>query len=166
MAADDLISVETLKTLLSYDHVTGIIRWKIKRGNRAAGSIAGRIGNDGRIHIGVSKHNMTGHRVAWALHYGSWPTLGIDHRNGDPTDNRIKNLRQASQLINTQNRRRANKGTRSGLLGASWKSRIGRWCAQIRHSGKLHHIGYFDSAEDAHAAYIAEKRRHHEGCEI
>jgi hypothetical protein len=166
MAASDAISIENLRSMLVYDHETGIIRWKVKRGNRAAGSVAGRVANDGRIHIGFFGANISAHRIAWAMHYGAWPSIGIDHRNGIPTDNRILNLREASQLVNTQNRRAANKGSRSGLLGVSWKSKVGRWRAQIRHGGKLHHLGYFESAEAAHAVYLAEKRRHHEGCEI
>jgi hypothetical protein len=45
----------------------------------------------------------------------------------------------------------------SGLKGAS-RSR-GRWQAQIQHHGKNIHLGRFDSAEEAHAAYVAAAQR-------
>ena len=42
----------------------------------------------------------------------------------------------------------------SGFKGVTWTKEINRWRAQIRINGGLKHIGYFDAAEDAFAAYI------------
>lgn len=160
------ISISLLHEVLAYDPETGIFRWKVKRGNRRAGDIAGSPTQHGYIAIGTSGRFMFAHRVAWAMAYGEWPSGGIDHINGVRTDNRISNLRTTTQLVNTQNRRRANRTTKSGLIGASWKSKIGRWVAQIRFGGKLHHLGYFETAEKAHSAYMEAKRRHHAGCTV
>jgi hypothetical protein len=33
--------------------------------------------------------------------------------------------------------------------------------AQIKHQRKQHHLGYFDTAEEAHAAYAEAARRLH-----
>ena len=44
------------------------------------------------------------HRAVWAWHNGRFPTLQIDHINGNSFDNRIQNLREASQSENMRNR--------------------------------------------------------------
>jgi hypothetical protein len=166
MAACHVISANLARTVLSYDPDTGELRWLQKRGKIRAGTVAGTINKYGYVALGVFKMPCLAHRLAWLLTYDEWPEGHIDHINGVRHDNRIANLRVATQLVNTQNRHAANKGTRSGLIGASWKTKIQRWVAQIRHGGKLHHLGYFESAESAHAAYIDAKRRLHVGCEI
>lgn len=45
----------------------------------------------------------------------------------------------------------------SGLRGASWVKESGKWKAQIGHKGKRIHLGYFDTAEEAHAVYVKAK---------
>ena len=75
------------------------------------------------------------------------------------------NLRDVSRTVNMQNRRSANKRSKSGSLGASFSKGHG-WAARIRVNGKNMHIGYYQSAEIAHHAYVAAKRKLHEGCEI
>lgn len=102
--------------------------------------------------------NVMAHRVVWGLHYGEWPLEDIDHINGDRWDNRISNLRLVNDAINAMNRR-ANSGKRSGLPhGVSMKGN-GRYFAQIQKSGINHHLGYFATAEEAHAAYTAAAER-------
>jgi hypothetical protein len=83
----------------------------------------------------------------------------IDHINGNPLDNRFKNLRLSNHKLNGQNQkayRPKNKSTQ--LLGASWHKRHKRFISFIKVDGKRKHLGYFDTAEEAHAAYITAKR--------
>jgi hypothetical protein len=79
--------------------------------------------------------------------------------HGVRSDNRLENLREVSQQVNCQNRRKAH-GV-SGLLGAH--PHQGRFSSSIRYGGKNHYLGIFDTAEEAHAAYLEAKRKHHEG---
>jgi len=83
------------------------------------------------------------HQVAWALHYGSWAELYIDHINGDPRDNRIANLREVSPRQNTANSK-VRVNSRSGVKGV--RSRKGKWEVAIQ-------IGTFDTLESAERAY-------------
>lgn len=85
------------------------------------------------------------HRVAWAMHYGSWPTGQIDHINGNPSDNRISNLRDVSQTINAQNMplRRDNSTGVPGVVKHN-----GRFMARI----SRRYLGVFSKFEDAVAA--------------
>ena len=44
------------------------------------------------------------HRAIWAWHNGCFPTLQIDHINGNGFDNHIGNLREVNQSENNMNR--------------------------------------------------------------
>lgn len=92
------------------------------------------------------------HRVAWAIHYGEWPATGIDHFNGDRSDNRIANLRLATKRTNAANMRTRS----SNLLGLKGVSRARkRFRAQISIDGRNKNLGHFDTPQEAHAAYCA-----------
>jgi hypothetical protein len=79
---------------------------------------------------------------------------GIDHANGNGLDNQRANLRPA-----TTGQNNANQSPRSGgsstYKGVGWKRQRGAWYASIRVDGKLRHLGYFPSEEDAAHAYDA-----------
>ena len=49
----------------------------------------------------------------------------------------------------------------SGLKGAFWVANRGKWMSQIKCNGKLVYLGYFATAEDAHAAYCRAADRLH-----
>lgn len=83
----------------------------------------------------------------------------VDHKDRlNSLDNRRGNLRDASE---TQNR--ANTGTpshnKSGLKGACFATGKGRWLAQIQYKGVRYFLGYFDTKEEAHAAYWEAAQR-------
>lgn len=107
------------------------------------------------------------HHLAWLFMHGKWPELDIDHINGDRSDNRWANLREADRATNAENRREAKAGSKSGLLGVSFAKDTGRWAAQIQVAGKNKNLGRrFSSPEAAHAAYLQAKRQLHAGCTI
>jgi len=95
---------------------------------------------------------------------GSWPKEQVDHINGKRSDNRFANLREANNAENHQNLKKALKrktGRTSRFLGVSYDKSRGRWMAVIGTGGKARNLGRFDTEEEAHAAYLAEKRRIH-----
>ena len=58
------------------------------------------------------------HKIVWAWHHGRFPTLQIDHINGNGMDNRIENLREVTQSVNMRNMvYRWKPNTRTGLPG-------------------------------------------------
>lgn len=91
------------------------------------------------------------HRVAWFLHHGEWPSNQIDHINGDRTDNRIINLRDVSHTVNQQNRE-ARRDNTSGMSGIHWHKPTQKWHVRVGVDGRMKHIGYFVSFEEAIAA--------------
>ena len=152
---------DDVAALLSYDPETGALTWKVSRGTVKAGDVAGRGNGHGYRQIGVKGRSYLAHRLAFLLMTGKWPTLFVDHLNGQRDDNRWSNLREASNEINQQNITQAQKNSATGLLGVV--PFRGRFKAQITANGQNRHLGTYDSAEVAHAVYVAAKRLLHEG---
>lgn len=147
------ISLAYLKEVLHYDPETGVFTWLRPTSNRVkAGEVAGGISVLGYRYIAVRKHRMLAHRLAWRFVHGEWPLRNIDHKNGDPSDNRIANLREADQSENCANNR-GHRDSATGLKGVSKKR--SRWEARLSRRGTVYRLGVFDSPDDAHAAYIA-----------
>jgi hypothetical protein len=98
------------------------------------------------------------HRLAWLYVHGDWPPDKIDHINGDRKDNRLMNLRAASDSENMQNVGMRSDNT-TGVRGVT--RRKSRWIAQITAGGKTHYLGVHETAEEAHRAYVEAKTRLH-----
>lgn len=132
-----------------------------------SGSIAGTVDRRGRVHVKIGDSAYRAHRIAWLHFYGEWPSDQIDHINGNPSDNRIANLRDVDGSTNRENQRKARTDNlSSGTLGVTWCKHYKKWKASIRVKGVLKHIKYCDSLEAAEAAYLAAKRAMHIGCTI
>ncbi len=166
MAGSDL-TAQRLRELLHYDPETGVFTWSVRTSNRIkVGDVAGTGSGQGRWQILVDGHLFLAHRLAWFYVYGHWPTHGIDHRDGNPLNNRIENLRDVLPSVNSQNLHRPHRDNQTGLLGVLRENRRNKWLAQITVNGKRIYLGYFDSAEKASAAYLRAKEIYHPGSEI
>ena len=97
---------------------------------------------------------MLAHRVAWVMTHGEWPKEMIDHINGDRSDNRLCNLRQATRSQNLINSKLSSRNS-SGFRGVSWCSAKQKWDARIYSATKLRLLGRFKTKEEAIAAYAA-----------
>lgn len=164
---EDRVSAEKLKSIYRYDEDAGVFVYLTARGPRKAGDIAGTQRSDGYWVNQIEGRFYQAHRLVWLYVHGVWPVGEIDHIDGNPANNRIENLRDVPRSINAQNIRKgaANK-KHSSLLGAQWYARSQRWRAVISHKGKSKFLGYFDTDEEAHRAYVLAKREMHEGCTI
>ena len=156
------LSVERLREVISYDPTTGIFEWKgDNHGNRRHGDIAGHLDKRRGIRqIYIDGILYLAHRLAWLYFYGQWPEDQIDHINCNPSDNRICNLRESTQAENTRNTRIA-KNNSSGYKGVSRHPNTTKWRARITYLRVEYHLGLFDTAEEAYAAYCAAAKRLH-----
>lgn len=156
------VSIEELRQRLEYDPETGVVCWRRKRGLVASyikksgyREIEWRTNIKGR-RKGRKTFYLLAHRVAWALATGTWPEHEIDHRDGVRDNNRLINLRPATSAENKQNRAPI-RGKPWSMLGVTKTPRCRGWRAHM--SGYF--IGTFDTAEEAHQAYLAAKAERH-----
>lgn len=150
-----MISAHELRSLLSYDPDRGIFTWVTTMGARAqAGSKAGTVIGRGYLQVQIFGRKYLVHRLVWLHVTGEWPTGDVDHINGDTGDNRIVNLRLATPSENQGNSKRPANNT-SGYKGVTIDKSAGKFMARIRIAGRNTHLGRFDTAEAAHAAYCA-----------
>ncbi len=142
-----MITFERLKELVKYNRRTGEFTSRISRKGVSSGAKMGCINKHlGYQLIGLDKTHYYGHRLAWLYVYGEIKSE-IDHINGNRSDNRICNLREATSSQNKYNAKRR-IDNRSGYKGV-YLHTPGKWRARIRQSGKLIEVGLFDSPEEA-----------------
>ena len=152
---------------IHYDKETGVFVWSVSRPGCSAGAVAGHINREGYRVIKIGRKPIRAHRLAWFMVFGAWPSSDLDHKNGIRDDNRISNLREADHCTNMQNKRKAMANNKSsGLLGVTWNKQHKRWQSKLMVNKKSHHVGLFESAEEAHLAYLNKKRQLHAGCTI
>lgn len=162
------ISAKEAGRCLVYDPESGTLTRRIDSTSHngavaaKAGDAAGYINDRGYVCVSVMGKEYRAHRLAWAIYYGSWPAANvqIDHINGIRSDNRIVNLRLATNRQNSQNERQARTTNRTGFLGVS-RHRDGRFRARIVVDGKERSLGIHGTARKAHAAYVQAKRLVH-----
>lgn len=174
MTKRSLPTPEQLRELLTYDPETGKLFWKRRgrkwfKSDRSCNSWNARDAGTEALTATMPRghkqgiilgRQMLAHRVAWAIYYGFWPAMDIDHANCDPRDNRIDNLRLSTSSENAMNKFRYKNNT-SGFKGASWYAPLNKWAAKIRVDKKLIHLGYHETPEAAHAAYCAAAKKYH-----
>jgi len=157
-----MLTQERLKELLDYDPATGRFTRKVRTSNRInVGDEAGTIHDKhGYIAISVDDVIYLAHHLAWLYVHGYLPDA-LDHKNREPSDNRIDNLRECDQAKNMQNisLRSDNK---TGFAGVDFHKNSGKFRSRIKVDGKTKCLGHFDTAEKASEAYLAAKAKLHE----
>lgn len=164
-ASDNKATKKLVESKYLYDPDTGFFHRRLA-GGRIKQKKSGSINSNGYRQISVCRTLHSAHRLAWLVMTGEWPSLDVDHINGIRDDNRWVNLRLATRSTNMQNQRAAHSTSMSGLLGAHYHRGMGKFAAVIVVDGRKIHIGYFASANEAHAAYVAKKRQIHQGSQL
>ena len=146
---------QRLKELFYYNPETGgftrlisVKGVKCKEGD----TTSQKVNSSGYLRIMVDGVRYQAHRLAWIYVHGDIPNqMHIDHINRDRADNRICNLRLATNQQNRQNSK-ANLNNTSGKKGVYWHKRDACWYVAIGVAGKLKHLGYFKDRETADLA--------------
>lgn len=143
--------ISRIKNHLHYDSATGKLTWLKTTGRQVAGRPGGSPNGSGYIQIKIFGVMYVAHRLAWAMHYGVWPRLQIDHINHVRDDNRIENLREATNKENSRNVS-VRRGSSLGVLGVSFNKGHGYYEAHITINRKKKHIGWFMTMDEAMSA--------------
>lgn len=149
------------------DHFPGDVPWR-QWNAKYAGKEAGSIGAFGRSRCGsmrrctawIASRGIYRHLIVWAIHNDEWRSP-IDHRDRDSLNDRIENLRPATESQDNANRR-VQAGKVVGLKGVSIHTGRNhkRFKARITVNKRVIWLGLFATAEEAHAAYVAAAREH------
>lgn len=163
-----MLTYEQANEYLSHDSKTGVLVWKKDINKQKAGNIAGYVcKHNGYVIVYLLGKIHKAHRIAWLLNYGEYPKNQIDHINGIKHDNRLCNLREATNQQNCFNLRDKRSHNSTGYLGVSFaRGCFKPYKAKIVLNGKQKHLGCYETAELAHEAYLKAKRDLHEFCTI
>ena len=117
---------------------------------------------NGYLYVTIKGKSYLAHRLVWeSVHGKIAEDMDVDHINGIKTDNRISNLRVLSRKHNKENQVFLQKNNSSGVRGVTYHKKSGKWAAQIKHQGKLHYLGAFNSIEEAASAYANAAAKYH-----
>lgn len=94
MGEKTILSKELLHNLFNY--CDGVLYWKKRNGNKA-GTDSGRY-----LQTAINKKLYGNHRLIFMMHYGYLPK-NVDHINNNTYDNKIENLRKATNSQNCAN---------------------------------------------------------------
>lgn len=95
-------------------------------------------------------HKLVAH--AWLAYPNHLKDPVVDHKDGNPKNNRVENLRWVTPRENAANNKRARAGR---LTGATFMRDTGRWHARAKIPGtrKNKSLGVYDTEQEAHDAY-------------
>lgn len=157
-------TAEYIRSRLSYSPETGDIIWKLHDGasrrwaTRWAGKRAGCAKVEGRVFVQIDGRSVGAAVIAWVIMTGEWPQKIVDHRDGDPSNDRWDNLRLATPSENLRNMKRSASNT-SGIKGVSFSKPHGKWRSAIVVSGETIFLGLHETKEAAGVAYADAAER-------
>jgi hypothetical protein len=142
-----------LHQLFDYNADTGVLYWKSRQ--RVTGRSVGAKDSKGRLRTEINGKSYAVHHVIFALHYNRWPIYQLDHINQIKDDNRICNLREATNTQNSYNRKSKNK------LAKGVSLHKGKYIARIRANGVTKHLGSYDNLAAAAKSYEIASVKYH-----
>jgi hypothetical protein len=139
------LTLEQVNGVLELRLPESVFYWGFGNGRAVkAGSKAGTLHKKGYTQIKINGNLFMAHRLIWFVTYGKFPDNQIDHIDGDKSNNRIENLRDVSQKVNSQNQKKLDRpdadlptGVRVGnrnkfseIIGyrACWRDMDGKYC--------------------------------------
>ena len=162
MQNDTRVTADLVRSIYTFDPEEGIFRYRETRSGKCkAGSVAGSRKPNGYVLMSINGLFFQAGRVAWLYMHGEWPTHTIDHINRDRSDNRIANLRDVTNQVNSRNLGHQRANNTSGFVGVYFFKRSKRYHAQISHEGKLIFLGGYVDIQDAAKAYAEAKQKYH-----
>ena len=149
------LTQDLLKEL--FDYRDGNLYWKVAKAQRIKiGDLAGSAQKSGYRQVMINGKGYSGHRLIFLWYHGYLPEF-LDHIDGDPSNNSIDNIREATNQENGWNQKKRksinNKPTSSKYKGVSWHKPTKKWLTQITIDGKTKHLGLFISEIKAALAY-------------
>lgn len=160
MAKAKPIDVDLMRKMFRYDN--GHLYSKTYNRKNPIGSF----NISGYMYTRVKRKNYYIHRIIYAIVHGIDPIDShIDHINGNPSDNRVENLRLATNSENMKNQKKAMRHNKLGVLGVHIskhsyeRGSINFYEAQIAVNGKNKYLGMYPTVEKASEAYQVARKQ-------
>jgi hypothetical protein len=146
-----MITQEYLKEL--FDYKDGNLYWKINKGSRVkSGQKAGYVTKNKYTQVRINNQLYYAHRLIYLFHHNLLPVY-IDHKDGNPLNNCIENLRQANAYQNGQNKEKS-KYNKSGHKNISWDKENNKWVVRITVNNKSKNFGRYKDID--YAIFVAD----------
>jgi hypothetical protein len=124
------------------------------------GKKAGTLNNQSnRYQVQINRKFYKLHRIIFMMFYGYMPKE-IDHIDGNPSNNKVNNLRQATSSQNNYNKKMPKTNT-SGIKGVSWDKNRNKWHVQVISEKKVVFQKRFDDIELAEFVAIEARNKYH-----
>ncbi len=148
------LNQDLVRKLFRYDPETGVLT-RLSTRDRA-----GWLSSIGYWYVSINSKKYLVHRVIWLLVTGEWPAADIDHRDGNPANNRWENLRAVTHSQNLMNQKMNCKNT-SGVKGVCFDKARNKWAAEIKIGGRKLYLGRFQTMGAAAAARLKATAQFH-----
>ena len=154
----EIITQDYVKQLFEYRD--GELFWKVKHSRSVLiGKKVGTKTKRGYFQLTINKKMYLTHRIIFLMHHGYLPKY-LDHIDGNPSNNKIENLRAAT-LNQNQYNTKLNKNNNSGYKGVSWCESTNNWRVRIQVNKVSKLIGYFDDLELAGLVAQETRNKYH-----
>lgn len=157
-----MMTYEQFCKIFRYDPETGLFHClgASRRNVRRVGDVAGKPRKKGYPQIWIGNQPHLAHRLAFLYMTGEWPTGHVDHKDGNPQNNKWDNLRICpEQTLNNANMKLGVRN-RSGFKGVSFCTTTGKWAAGIMVHKRSYYLGRYDTKEQASEAYMRAADKH------
>ena len=151
------LTAEYVNELFRYDN--GKLYWKIDKKKMKPNDEAGRTKSNGYCEVRIDGKLYGTHRIIFLMTYGYLPKI-IDHIDGNPRNNNIENLREATHAQNMKNSKIPKHNT-SGIKGVYWDARYKKWIASCYVDNVHKHVGTFDDIVEAAIALDKFRKEFH-----
>lgn len=144
-----------------FEYRDGELFWKTNtnKSKNLIGKKAGCLSSNTYGSVMIDRKAYCTHRIIFCMHTGLMPPQ-VDHINGIRSDNRIENLRAATDCENKFNKK-AQANNRSGAKNVCWSAVHKRWAVQVQAHGKRVFSKLFDDFELAElVAHMAREKFH------
>lgn len=156
-----MLTLEELRQefLKRFEYRDGELYLRFRKYNKDINLPAGSYNKRGYRKVNVNYKTYYVHRIVFLMHHGYLPPI-LDHIDGNIKNNKIENLREATQSQNQFNRK-IDKDSNTGVKGVKWVEKRKQYLAHVRVNYKKHYVGCFKVLEDAEKAVKAFREKHH-----
>ena len=131
-----------------FDYRDGKLFWKSPpTASVRVGQEAGYTCDRGYRYVRIEGKSYLAHRLIFLLYHGYLPKM-LDHIDGNPSNNNIDNLREATNSENQRNKRQQKNNT-TGFKGVNYNKTVGKYYGQIQKNGKRYNTTLTEDIKEA-----------------